>query len=115
MTGSADLMHSIESKVEKLIQLCEQHKSVNQKLHTDIEQLKIENQKIQSELTAKNSELQQKENRLHDLNHQVEVLKNAESIAQVTADKSSTEVKMKINEMMREIDNCISLLSKQVK
>ncbi|MFZ5551590.1 MAG: hypothetical protein ACOZCO_00635 [Bacteroidota bacterium] len=88
---------------------------MNQKLHSDIEQLKIENQKLQSDLANKNSELQQKDYRLHDLNHQVEVLKNAESIAQATADKSSAEVKIKINEMMREIDNCISLLSKQVK
>lgn len=86
------LVDSLQSKVEKLII---QHK----KSKEDVKQLKDENLFLQNKLS---------ETKIHltDVNEQNKVLKLAKTLS--GKEGKSTEIKLKINELIREIDKCIA-------
>jgi len=88
------LVSDVKNKAKKLV---EKHQSLidkNDKLLNEIE-------KIKQELEIKNQQIL-------DLNNKVKLLKIAGS---VDAD-GTKEVKLKINEMVREIDKCIAQINR---
>lgn len=86
------LVDSLQSKVEKLII---QHKRSNE----DIQQLKEENSYLHSKLAEKN-------NQIKEITEQNKLLKLAKSLS--GKEGKSTDIKLKINELVREIDKCIA-------
>ena len=86
------LFDSLQSKVEKLII---QHKKAKE----DIKQLKDENLFLQNKLSETKIQLT-------DVNEQNKVLKLAKTLS--GKEGKSTEIKLKINELIREIDKCIA-------
>ena len=90
------LVDSLQSKVEKLII---QHKRAKE----DIDQLKDENEFLQNKFSESKS-------RIIELEERNKVLKLARSLSGDDFEKS-TDVKLKINELVREIDKCIALVN----
>ena len=86
------IVESLQSKVEKLII---QHNKAKE----DIKQLKEENTSLQGKLTY--TKVQAKE-----LSEKNKVLKLAKSLS--GKEGKSTDIKLKINELIREIDKCIA-------
>ena len=86
------IVESLESKVKKLI-------AKHDKAKEDIKQLKEENTLLQGKLTY--AQVQTKE-----LNEKNKVLKLAKSLS--GKEGKSTDIKLKINELIREIDKCIA-------
>ncbi|MBK21916.1 MAG: hypothetical protein CMP63_06360 [Flavobacteriales bacterium] len=86
------IVESLQSKVEKLII---QHNKAKE----DIRQLKEENTSLQGKLTY--AKVQAKE-----LSEKNKVLKLAKSLSGKQG--KSTDIKLKINELIREIDKCIA-------
>ena len=87
---------SLHSKVEKLIIL-------NKKNGDDVKRFKEENEALRDELkqsTKKKLELEEK----------VKILSLAKSLSNDEIGKN--ELKLKINELVREIDKCIAYLSR---
>lgn len=93
MEKTAEMISSIDLKVKKLI---EQYAELKEKLR--------QSQDEKKELTSIN-ENQQKE--INELKEKVKLLKIAK-----TTDKQegAADARLKINEMVREIDKCIGLL-----
>tara|TARA_B100001778_G_scaffold316797_1_gene303970 strand:+ start:398 stop:694 length:297 start_codon:yes stop_codon:yes gene_type:complete len=90
--GTSSIIESLQSKVEKLII---QHNKAKE----DIKQLKEENTSLQGKLTY--TKVQAKE-----LSEKNKVLKLAKSLS--GKEGKSTDIKLKINELIREIDKCIA-------
>ena len=90
--GTSSIIESLQSKVEKLII---QHNKAKE----DIKQLKEENTSLQGKLTY--AKVQAKE-----LSEKNKVLKLAKSLSGKQG--KSTDIKLKINELIREIDKCIA-------
>jgi len=86
------LVDSLQSKVEKIII---QHKKAKE----DVKQLKDENLFLQNKLSETKIQLT-------DVNEQNKVLKLAKTLS--GKEGKSTEIKLKINELIREIDKCIA-------
>ncbi len=88
--------------IEKARKLAEQNvklKSVNGQLELEIKELRMA---LDTE-GRKNS----------DLNNKIKIIKLAQNISSDTPDENQevTELKRKINEYIREIDNCIAMLN----
>jgi len=90
----SQLVSSLRQKTEKLVNTHELAVEKNGKLATEIVQLK-------EELTKKNQQLTV-------MNDKVNLLKIAGSVD----NESTKDVKLKINEMVREIDKCIAQISR---
>lgn len=110
MAESGDLMVSVKTKVEKVINYCEQLKASEGQMQGRLKVLEAEREQLQQFIRQLHNELDQRQSDIARLNRDLEVLKNAESLNR--SDEKSVEMKTKINELMREIDNCILLLSK---
>lgn len=95
MESAGTLIAGIDYKVRKLIGQVQKLENENKTLLTKIEELN----KIISNLELNISEHQDR----------IKVLKLAKSLDK---EESRTEVKLKINELLREIDNCVRLLNK---
>ena len=86
----------IQSKVKRVIELHRRVKDDNYKLHVEKEQLL--------------RTLEEGKTRIIDLEEQNKRVKLARSLQD--SGESSLDVKLKINEMVREIDKCIAFLNK---
>tara|TARA_Y100000739_G_C20540236_1_gene433213 strand:+ start:636 stop:932 length:297 start_codon:yes stop_codon:yes gene_type:complete len=86
------IVESIHSKIEKLV-------NQQNKAKEDIKQLKEENIILKEQLTY--TKIQVKE-----LSEKNKVLKLAKSLS--GKEGKSTDIKLKINELIREIDKCIA-------
>lgn len=95
MESAGTLIAGIDYKVRKLAGQVQKLEDENKALLTKIEELN----KIISDRELIISEHQDK----------IKVLKLAKSLDK---EESKTEVKLKINELLREIDNCVRLLNK---
>src|SRR5215212_4313333 len=90
--------HQFNTLNEKLQQLLKQH-----------HRLQRENEKLKEELaTAKNKELET-EHRIEEIQQQVNIMKISSGDM---SDKDKKEFEKKINQYIREIDKCISFLSR---
>ncbi len=89
------LLSGIDNKVRMLVNQLE-------KALKDKNQLLEENEKLKQEVKSR-------ENDIKEFEKQNKLLKIAKSIESLEGKK---EVKQKINELVREIDNCIALLNR---
>lgn len=94
MKDISDLVSGIRKKAERLIEKQLLLKEKNEILSNEIDKIKLE-------LTEKNQQIS-------DLNDRVKLLKIAGSVG----GESTKEVKLKINEMVREIDKCIAQINR---
>lgn len=95
MKSVTTLVSGIDFKVRKLIERIDILENENVKLQNIIEELKTE---------IKNQNLM-----VEDFQERIKILKLAKTL---NKEESRTEVKLKINELLREIDNCVRLLNK---
>lgn len=95
MKNAETLLAGIEYKVRRLLEK-------NGLLHTENEQLK-------DEVAGLKSNIEDLERSIFELKEKTTTLKLAKTL---NKDESRTEVKLKINELVREIDHCIGLLNK---
>jgi len=100
------LLDSLTAGTKSLI---EQHKQLLQKvksleLQASVQQREIEQWSVDKESLSR-------ENR--ELKEQIKTIKLAQSITAGSGDQSSRQIKTKINEYIREIDKCLSLLNRE--
>lgn len=95
MESAATLIAGIDYKVRKLISQVAKLEEENKVLNLKIEEL--------------NTTISGLEQQIEDQQNRMKVLKLAKSL---NKEESKTEVKLKINELLREIDNCVRLLNK---
>lgn len=96
MSSESDIVAQVNQKVDQLYAKCEQ-------LGAEKKTLMDANKSLEETIQSQQTEIKE----LHQKN---ELLKMAKSLA--GGDEKNTEAKLKINELVREIDRCISLLNK---
>lgn len=94
MKDLSNLVKSLKVKAEKLV---EKHNLLLKEKDSFSDQV----DKLKHELSQKNEQIKELEDRVH-------LLKIAGSVE----NKSTKDVKLKINEMVREIDKCIAQISR---
>lgn len=95
MKNAETLVAGIDYKVRKLIGQHGILQEENDRLRTEMNSLKSENEKLEMKLL--------------ELQERIKTLKLAKSL---NKEEKKTDVKLKINELVREIDHCIGLLNK---
>lgn len=96
MSNLSNKFNDFQTKVQKLI-------SLHQNLLVQHQELKDENKQL----------LEQKETlktTINNLEEKIKIIKLAKSLSE--PDESSQKAKLKINELVREIDKCIALLNR---
>jgi len=87
--------------------------SIKEKVHTlmsNNSSLKEQNIQLETKVSELKNTLKQQKSEIENFNGKVKMLKMAKSL--VGDSEKNTEMKLKINELVREIDKCISLLNK---
>lgn len=95
MSHLSEIVDSLENRIGKLLERYNNLKQTNQKLEGELTNLRSEQNKYESVLT--------------DLQDECNSLRLANSI--LGSDQHKRETKLKINALIREIDQCISQLS----
>lgn len=95
MESAGTLIAGIDYKIRKLI--------------GRISKLENENAELNNKINELNNQIKQLELIIEEQKEKIKVLKLAKSL---NKEESKTEVKLKINELLREIDNCVRLLNK---
>ena len=72
--------------------------------------LKEQNMQLETKVSELKNTLEQRNAEIENFNEKVKMLKMAKSLSGDS--EKNTEMKLKINELVREIDKCISLLNK---
>jgi len=96
MSDLKSIATSLESKIEKLVDL---HHRTKKELSA-----------IQNQNTNLNQTISQQKQSIKELEDKSKVLKLSKSLS--TTNENTTELKLKINELIREVDKCIALLNK---
>ena len=96
-TGHRAQLENLSSNVDKIVSFCKSLIENNAKLTKEIENLNIE--------------LNIKKERLIEIEKKYNDLKLAQAFSSPLSD-GNKEAKQKINKIIREIDNCITLLKK---
>lgn len=101
MSGISLLISTVDAKVAKLIQ------------HGDALKLQLEKQEVrytqlQEELSDKNRRISQLEEEIRNLQHEKPVFPSGNG----KVSDHQQETKLRINELVREIDKCIALLNR---
>ena len=73
-------------------------------------QLSIQKENLENEIVQLTSVIEQQKTELESFDEKVKMLKMAKSLEGDS--ESNKEMKLKINELVREIDKCIALLNK---
>lgn len=97
----------MEKEISALNEIRSFIKSLKEKLNSKIQ----ENNKLNEDILSAGEEITHLKNIISDLNENVKMLKLA---SQIDGNEvgSTKDVKLMINEMVREIDKCIALLNK---
>lgn len=97
----------MEKEISALNEIRSFIKSLKEKLNSKIQ----ENNKLNQEILSAGEEITHLKTKISDLNENVKMLKLA---SQIDGNEvgSTKDVKLMINEMVREIDKCIALLKK---
>ena len=96
MSDLKSIASSLENKIEKLVDL-------HHKTKKELSALKTQN-------TQLNQTIDQQKHAIKDLEEKGKVIRLSKSLS--TTNENTTELKLKINELIREVDKCISLLNK---
>ena len=91
------ILNTLNNNIQEIIVLYNKEKSLNDELSTEVEKL--------------NSELNINKERYQQIEKKYENLRLAKAIN--SDDNDDSEAKLKLNKIIREIDNCIALLNKQ--
>lgn len=94
------LTTELQSLERKILLLVKEHKS-----------LKEENQFLKNENRQVKGVLHEKEEQINSFKNQIKITKIVNSIAVDKDQESAAELKLKINEYIKEIDKCIAHLS----
>jgi hypothetical protein len=97
MTGSKDLLQRLEALEAKALKLALAHKE----LSVSYKELQSENLRLKNQILLKEEEVR-------NFHNQEKISKIVTSIADDTYRK--TELKLKINEYIKEIDKCIAFI-----
>lgn len=97
MSNLEHTLTSLQSKIEKLIHL---HKKAKEDLA-----------KVQREKEELNQVISDKDARIAELEEKIKILRLAKSLTSEN-ENSTTDIKYKINELVREIDKSIALLNR---
>ena len=95
MSAIAEIIDTLENKIEKLF--------------TKMKGLEKNNQDLRNELTKTASTIQTQSQEIEALKTQYETLKVANTL--LGSDENKRDTKFKINSLIREIDYCIAQLS----
>jgi len=97
----------MEKEISALNEIRSFIKSLKENLKTKVQ----ENNKLNEDILSASEEITQLKTKISDLNENVKMLKLA---SQIDGNEvgSTKDVKLMINEMVREIDKCIALLNK---
>ena len=97
----------MEKEISALNEIRSFIKSLKEKLNTKIQ----ENNKLTEDIFSAGEEITHLKTKISDLNENVKMLKLA---SQIDGNEvgSTKDVKLMINQMVREIDKCIALLNK---
>lgn len=95
MESASTLIAGIEYKIRKLI--------------NQVAKLQHENKDLKQTIEELTNNINTLEHRNKEQEDKIKILKLAKSL---NKEESTTEVKLKINELLREIDNCVRLLNK---
>ena len=97
----------MEKEISALNEIRSFIKSLKEKLNSKIQ----ENSKLNEDILSAGEEITHLKTKISDLNENVKMLKLA---SQIDGNEvgSTKDVKLMINEMVREIDKCIALLNK---
>jgi len=97
----------MEKEISALNEIRSFIKSLKEKLNSKIQ----ENNKLNEDILSAGEEITHLKTKISDLNENVKMLKLA---SQIDGNEvgSTKDVKLMINEMVREIDKCIALLKK---
>jgi len=97
----------MEKEISALNEIRSFIKSLKEKLNSKIQ----ENNKLNQDILSAGEEITHLKTKISDLNENVKMLKLA---SQIDGNEvgSTKDVKLMINEMVREIDKCIALLNK---
>jgi hypothetical protein len=95
MQTPTEQVEKLRQKVEKLINL---HRLLLQENH----QLKAEKEKL-------TDTIRQRDNQLDDLGEKLKVIRLARQVT--GSDQNTRDLKLKINEYIREIDRCLALIN----
>ena len=96
MSDLKSIAVSLEGKIEKLVDL---HRHTKKELSV-----------LQNQNTNLNQTIAQQKQSIKELEDKSKVLKLSKSLS--TTNENTTELKLKINELIREVDKCIALLNK---
>ncbi len=96
--------------MEQNVTALDRLKNSVQELMNRYQQLQVINTELSQTVTDLNHQLSAKQEEVEAINEKYKVLKMAKSLE--GASSENKEVKLKINEMVREIDKCIALLNK---
>ena len=87
--------------------------SIKEKVHllmSNNSSLKEQNIELETKVSELKNTLEEQNAEIENFNEKVKMLKMAKSLSGDS--EKNTEMKLKINELVREIDKCISLLNK---
>ena len=87
--------------------------SIKEKVHllmSNNSSLKEQNIQLETKISELKNTLEEQNAEIENFNEKVKMLKMAKSLGGDS--EKNTEMKLKINELVREIDKCISLLNK---
>ena len=101
-----ELILSVKQKTESLI---ERHRSLLERISNLENQLEKQNRQFQQ--VSVDKDLLIAENK--ELKEQIKTIKLAQSLTTGNSDQNSRHSKTKINEYIREIDKCLSLLNRE--
>ena len=97
----------MEKEISALNEIRSFIKNLKEKLNSKIQ----ENNKLNQDILSAGQEITYLKNKISDLNEKVKMLKLASQIDGKEVG-STKDVKLMVNEMVREIDKCIALLNK---
>jgi uncharacterized coiled-coil DUF342 family protein len=96
MSSSGEKVDLLRTKVMQLVLSGEKISSEKQELANEISRLKEENNELKTII--------------NNLEERIKIIKLAKSLSET--DEKSKQAKLRINELVREIDKCISILNK---
>ncbi len=96
MSESKQLVTDLDKKVDQLL--------------SNLKEAKASNETKDQEISSLKDSIAEQNNLVKELQEKSKAVESTEEFQTDTSEGNSEEVKVKINELVKEIDNCISLL-----
>lgn len=96
-------MDQYRAKIEQILKRTERLVGQYDKLKQELADVQEENRQLKEQLEQKNE-------KMHDLDHELSMVKVAKQLS-AFPEEEKVELKKKINEFIKEIDKCVALLN----